>query len=695
MTTEPVHLTRDGAIALVLIDNPPVNALSRSVRAGLVSALEAAFADPDVEAVVLACEGRTFAAGGDIREFGQPPAEPFLTRVMDLIENGAKPVVAALHGTALGGGLELALACHGRVMEEAAVAGLPEVKIGILPGAGGTQRLPRLIGMVAALDLVTTGRRVKATEALKLGLVDQVVEGEVREAAVRHAARLVGEPLRRTGLLQVPTYDAVAFAEAVAGVKAKARGQISMSRAAEMVALAGTVPIAEGLASERAAFLELVSSPQAQALRHAFFAEREVARVPHLVGIEPRPFTRVGILGAGTMGAGIAVSFLDAGMEVLVVETTETAMEAGRDRIHGLYDRMIRSGRIRAAEKAERIGRLETTTDFSALSRRDLIVEAVYEDMAIKKEIFARLGAIAAPGTVLASNTSYLDLDEIAASSGRAGDVIGLHFFSPAHVMRLVEVVEGAESARDAVATGMAVARALGKIGVACGVCDGFIGNRILSAARYQSDFALEDGAYPHEIDAALEAFGFPMGPFAVSDLAGLDIGMARRKRLALTRDPRSRYAGTLADRLFEMGRYGQKTNAGWYRYSDGKRQMDPVVTDLIDAFWKERGVERAEFDGEALARRVRAVMVNEGAKILAEGIASRALDIDVVKINGYGYPAWRGGPMYEADQLGAASIAREMEDVKRRYGFGWDPAPLLLELATKNGRFADLSPRR
>lgn len=695
MTTMPVKVMHDGAVAVVIIDNPPVNATSQAVRAGLATAIGAAFDDAGVKAIVIACEGRTFVAGADIREFGKPPVQPLLIDIANLIESGPKPIVAAIHGTALGGGFELALACHGRVMARGAQIGLPEVKLGVVPGAGGTQRTPRLAGMMAALDLVTTGRKVNAGEALKLGLADLVVDGDLRTEAANYARSLVGKPLRRSGQLPIPPFDAAAFEKARAAVAAKARGQISPVRAAEAVAFAAALPIAQGLSRERAMFLELMPSPQAKALRHAFFAEREVGRVPHLKGVDPRPFATAGIIGAGTMGAGIAVAFLDAGRPVTVVENSDAAAEAGRARIAALYDRSVRSGRMSEGQKAEKLALLTVTAQFSALAACDLVIEAIFEEMKVKQDVFARLGPVAKPGAVLATNTSYLDINVIAAASGRPTDVIGLHFFSPAHIMKLVEVVEGKASARDAVATGMAVARALGKIGVACGVCDGFIGNRILSASRHQTDCALEDGAFPHEIDAALEAFGFPMGPFAVSDLAGLDIGLARRKRLAPMRDPQARYVNTLADRLCEKGRFGQKTSAGWYRYENGKRQIDPEVTAMIEAFWKERGTKHTALDGEALARRVRAVMVNEGAKILSEGIAARSLDIDVAKINGYGYPAWRGGPMFEADELGAAAILADMKDVQFRSGWGSDPAPLLVELAERNGRFADIGALR
>jgi len=687
----PVTLVRDGNVALVLTDNPPVNALSQAVRAGLAACIAQALADPAVAAIVIACEGRTFFAGADIREFGKPMAPPLLPAMLAEIEAADKPVVAAIHGTALGGGFEVALACHARIMAPGAVIGLPEVKLGIVPGAGGTQRTPRLAGVAAAIDLVTSGRQVKAAEAVRLGLADAVAEGDLRTAAVAHARSLIGHPPRRTGALPVPPFDPAAIDKAMTAVKARARGQMSPVRAAEAVVAAATLPFEAGLAMERATFLDLVGSDQAKALRHAFFAEREVQRVPHLDGVAARPVTQVGVIGAGTMGAGIAVAVADAGLPVTVVETSPAAAEAGQARIAALYDRALASGRIDAAGRDRRLALLTVTDAFAALADCDLVIEAAFEDMAVKRDLFARLAATARPGTVLASNTSYLDIDAIAQASGRPADVIGLHFFSPANVMRLVEVVEGAASAPDAVATGIALGRRLGKIPVTCGVCDGFIGNRILSVWRQQTDFALEDGALPQQIDAALEAFGFAMGPFAVSDLAGLDIGWSRRKRLAATRDPARRYAGTLADRLCEQGRFGQKTGSGWYRYEAGKRTVDPAVTAMIEAFWRERGVVPGIFDGEALARRVHAAMVNEGAKILAEGIAARALDIDIVKIHGYGYPAWRGGPMFEADARGLDAVLAEVQAIAASSGPGWEPAPLLVELVRDGRRFADL----
>ncbi len=568
----PVRVEAREGIALVLIDNPPVNASSQGVRAGLLEAIRTAQADPKVGAVVIACEGRTFVAGGDIREFGKPPLEPSLPEVCNVIEASTKPIVAALHGTALGGGLEIALACHARVLSTDARLGLPEVKLGLIPGAGGTQRLPRLAGMLAALDMITSGRQVKADEALKLGIADRIADGDLRSEASDLARSLIGKPLRRTGALAVPAFDAAAFDAAVAATTRKARGQLSPGKAAEMVALAAQLPIADGLARERALFFELMGGSQSRALRYAFFAEREVLRVPSLEGVAPRPLTSAGVIGGGTMGAGIAVALADAGLPVTVVETDTKAIDAARGRVQATYDRMLKSGRIATAEHAARLARIAFSDRFDTLAEPDLVIEAVFEEMAVKQEVFRRLGATAKQGAVLATNTSYLDIDPIAAASERPADVIGLHFFAPANIMRLVEIVRGGKSDASALATGLALAKRLGKIPVVCGICDGFVGNRILTAYRQQAEFALEDGALPHEVDAAFEGLGFPMGPLAVADLSGLDISWARRKRLAPTRDPRVRYASRIADRLCELGRFGQKTGAGWYRYQDGKR---------------------------------------------------------------------------------------------------------------------------
>ena len=688
-----VRIENRGDIALILIDNPPVNASSRAVRQGLVAAIGAANADSAVAAIVIACEGRTFVAGADIKEFGKPPLSPPLPDVLGIVEASAKPVVAAVHGTALGGGFELALACHARVLDAQAVVGLPEVKLGLIPGAGGTQRLPRLIGMRPAIDIAASGRQVKAEEALALGVADAIAAADLRGAAIDLARAAVGRPIRRLSEVATPPFDRAKIDGALAGIAQKSRGQSSPLVAARTVLLAAELPFAAGMARERAAFIECLVSDQSKAMRYVFSAEREAPRAPQLEGVSPRKVERVGIIGAGTMGAGIAVAFADAGYAVVVVETSEAAVEAGRKRILAPWDRQLKSGRINADQHAARGASVAVGSDFQALAACDLVVEAAFEDMAVKQDIFGRLGAIAKPGAVLATNTSYLDVGTIGEASGRPGDVIGLHFFSPANVMRLVEVVEAPASAKDAVATGVAVGKRLGKIAVVCGVCDGFIGNRILAHWRPIVDMMVEDGAAPQGIDGALEEFGFAMGPYAVGDLAGLDIGWARRKRLAPTLNPNVRYASTIADELCTLGRFGQKTGAGWYSYSGGKKTLDPLVEGIIEKVRAQKHREQRVFANETIQRLVRAAIVNEGAKVLSDGVARRALDIDVVLINGYGYPAWRGGPMFEADALGLAKVLADIEEAHAFAGAGYEPAPLIVKLVGEGRRFADLAP--
>jgi 3-hydroxyacyl-CoA dehydrogenase len=688
-----VKIENRGNMALILIDNPPVNASSQAVRQGLADAVATANADAAVQAIVIACEGRTFVAGADIKEFGKPPLSPSLPDVLNIVEASEKPVVAAIHGTALGGGFELALACHARVLDAKAVVGLPEVKLGLIPGAGGTQRLPRLIGMRNAIDLASSGRQVKADEALALGVADSIASGDLRESALALARSLIGHPPRRLSETATPPFDRAEIEAALGAVAQKSRGQASPLVAAQTTLLAAELPFAKGMARERLAFIECLQSDQSKAMRYVFAAEREAPRAPQLEGVAPREVARVGVIGAGTMGAGIAVAFAEAGFRVCVVETSAAAVEAGRKRIEAPWDRQLKSGRLTTGQYETRKTNVDVDENFAALADCDLIVEAAFEDMAVKQDIFKRLGAIAKPHAVLATNTSYLDVGVIGESSGRPGDVIGLHFFSPANIMRLVEVVESPTSAKDAVATGVAVARKLGKIAVVCGVCDGFIGNRILAHWRPIVDMMVEDGAAPEEVDAALEEFGFAMGPYAVGDLAGLDIGWARRKRLAPTLNPNVRYAATIADELCALGRFGQKTGAGWYSYAGGKRAVDPVVADIIEKVRAQKHREQRSFPKETIQRIVRAAIVNEGAKILSDGIARRALDIDVVLIYGYGYPAWRGGPMFEADALDLVKVLADIEEAHAFAGAGYEPSPLIVRLVREGRKFADLAP--
>jgi 3-hydroxyacyl-CoA dehydrogenase len=686
--SELVRVAVDDGIALIEIDNPPVNATSHGMRVGLKAAVERAGADPAVAAIVIAAAGRTFVAGADLKEQGKPPVPPVLPEVCTVIEQCPKPVVAAIHGSALGGGFELALSAHARVMTPDARVGLPEVTLGIVPGSGGTQRTPRLAGLPAAFDLVTSGKPVDAKKALALGLVDRVAD-DVRASARTLARELAQKPPRRTGDLPVPPFDRAAIEVAIADVEKRARGQESPGRAARTVLLAADLPFAEGLRRERAVYEELVTSDQAAALRHVFFAEREAAKVPGLDGTTPRPVTRIGVAGAGTMGSGIAVACADAGYDVIIVEQNDEAADAGRARIAGLYDRAIKSKRMSEADKAARMARITIAADRAAFAPADLVIEAVFDELAVKQDLFTALDGIVRPDAILATNTSYLDPNAIAAPTAHPERIVGMHFFSPAHVMRLLEVVRAARTQPDVLATALAMGKRLRKLAIVTGVCEGFVGNRILSAYRRQCEYMLEDGALPHEVDAAMEAFGMPMGPFAVSDLAGLDIAWARRKRLAATRNPGERYV-TVADTLCEQGRFGQKSGAGWYRYVDGKRNVDPEVTALVEAASHAKGIARRPVDAAEIQARVRAAMVNEGAKILAEGIALRSSDIDLVMINGYGYPAWRGGPMFEAERLGLDTVLAEVRRMAERDGVGWEPAPLLVELVESGKSFGN-----
>jgi 3-hydroxyacyl-CoA dehydrogenase len=570
--------------------------------------------------------------------------------------------------------------------------GLPEVTLGIIPGAGGTQRTPRLAGVLPAIELVASGRPISATAALAQGLVDRIATTNLRTEAVALARELVGTPPRRTGALPVPSFDHGAVEAAVEAIEKRARGQLAPGRAARTVMLSVDLDIANGLKREREVFNELVVSDQAAALRHVFFAEREIVKIPGMDNATPRAVETIGIVGAGTMGAAIAATCADAGYRVIVCERDQSAATAGRDRIETIYARSLQTKRITEAEKADRLGRIEIGTELPKLHAADLVIEAVFDDLNVKQDLFRALSTIVKPNAILATNTSYLNPDQIANVTDRAERVVGMHFFAPANVMRLLEVVRLASTAPDVLSTAIAVGKKLRKLPIVSGVCEGFIGNRIWSTYRKQAEYLLEDGALPHEVDAAMEAMGFPMGPFAVNDLSGLEIAWARRKRLAATRDPRERYVN-VADALCEAGRLGQKTGAGWYRYVDGKRQVDPEVTALIEAASHAKDIKRRPVPIEEIQARTRAAMVNEGAKILAEGVAIRALDIDLVLINGYGYPSWRGGPMFEADRLGLDKVLAEVRRMAERDGVGWEPAPLLIDLVQKGATFTSLSP--
>ena len=686
-TDGPVSYELEGDVAVLTIRNPPVNALSHAVRAGIAEAMDRA--EGEAKAVVIVGDGRTFIAGADISEFGKPPKDPWLPDLCDRIEASPLPVVAAIHGTALGGGLEVAMAAHYRVAVPSAKVGLPEVLLGIMPGAGGTQRAPRLAGSEDALRLITTGRHVPAQDAHAMGLVDRIADGEPRAVGLAYARDLIEtkEGPRRTS--EMPNPEPLDWDAAHAEALARGRGQIAPATAVRAVQAASELPYPEGLKRERELFQELMDSPQREGLIHAFFAERAVAKLPELKGVESRPIAHVGVIGGGTMGSGIATACLLAGLPVTLVEATEEALRRGFSTIEKNLDGAVQRGKIspEAREEVE----LHAGTDMERLAEADLIVEAVFEDMGVKKEIFARLDAVAKPGAVLASNTSYLDVDEIAATTNRPEDVLGLHFFSPAHVMKLLEIVHGAKTAPEVLATGFALAKRLGKTPVRAGVCDGFIGNRILNRWRTAVDHMVLDGASPYEVDRALEAFGMAMGPYKVADLAGLDIGWANRKRMAAARDPADRDP-VFSDRLCEQGHFGRKTGRGFYDYASGKPEETEDTLRIVE---DSRDGPGRDFSHEEIQRRTMAAMVDEAARVVDEGIAARPLDVDVTLVHGYGFPRWRGGPMLWADREGLEGLAADI----RRYGEEdprfWRLSPMLERLAAEGGRFADLNGAR
>jgi len=703
MTASPSAgtVTRElrGKVLLVTIDHPPVNALSADVRRGLLSAVEAADSDASIEAVLLVGAGRNFIAGADIREFGKPPVPPSLPDVCNRIEASTKPVVAALHGAALGGGLEVALAAHYRIAAEGARLGLPEVQLGLLPGAGGTQRTPRLIGAQAALDLMLSGRHASAKEALAWGLVDRLGASEdilaeglayVHELLASHAA---ARRTRDASALSDRTASLAAVAAARAQTEKQARGLFSPLKIVDAVEAAITQPFEDGLRLERQLFLQCIDSPQRAGLIHAFFAEREVLKAPETRAAKPRPLETIGVVGGGTMGAGIAVAVLDAGLPVTMIERDEASLARGRAHIEKVYDGLIAKGRMSAAKKAELLARFTGSTSHEALANADLVIEAVFEDLAVKQAVFAELDRVCKAGAVLATNTSYLDIDAIAAGTSRPADVIGLHFFSPANIMKLLEVVVPRAVSADVVATAFELAKKLRKTPVRAGVCDGFIGNRILAVYRSAADAMMEDGASPYQIDAAVRAFGFPMGPFQVVDLAGGDIGWAARKRRAPTRNPAARYV-QIADRLCERGWFGQKTGRGFYLYPEGSRsgQPDPEVEAIIDIERARAGITPRTFTDDEIIRRYMAAMINEGANVVHEGIALRPLDVDVTFLYGYGFPRYRGGPMKYADMVGLPRILADIREFAKEDPLFWQASPLLVELVERGADFASLN---
>ncbi|HYY84385.1 MAG TPA: 3-hydroxyacyl-CoA dehydrogenase NAD-binding domain-containing protein [Beijerinckiaceae bacterium] len=681
-----VDLTPEGEVAVITVNSPPVNALSAAVRDGIRQALERATEDTAVKAIVIACAGRTFIAGADIREFGKPPQGIPLPELCEIIENSAKPVVAAIHGTALGGGLEVALACHYRVAVPSAKCGLPEVKLGLIPGAGGTQRLPRIVGVERALEMITSGEHVGAKAAKDIGLVDTLApEDRLRETAIMVASE--GKPPRRVrdmnDKMEAARGKADIFAEFRKANARKFRGFEAPEACIKAIEAAVTLPFDEGMRRERELFRGLVTGTQSAAQRYVFFAERQVAKIPDVPDDTATiPIKRVGVIGAGTMGGGISMNFLNAGIPVTIVETKQDALDRGLGVIRRNYENTAKKGRLTSQDVETRMGLIGGTLELEQLADCDLVIEAVFENMDIKKEVFGKLDRIVKQGAILASNTSYLDIDEIAATTKRPEFVIGMHFFSPANVMRLLEVVRGAKTSKEVVATAMQLARKIGKVGVLVGVCHGFVGNRMLAQRQREANKLILEGATPWDVDRVVYDFGMPMGPFAMSDLAGLDIGWSRE----------TSKGETVRDILCEMDRRGQKTSAGFYDYDENRRARPSKVTEEIIARIAERqGIKRRSISDDEILERCTYPMINEGAKILEEGKAIRASDIDIVWINGYGWPVYRGGPMFYGDTVGLKTVLSRMEGFEREMGPELKPSELLRRLANEGKRFQDL----
>jgi 3-hydroxyacyl-CoA dehydrogenase len=684
------NLAVEGEIAILSINSPPVNALSQQVREAIVKGMKEAVDNSAVKAIVLICEGKTFIAGADITEFGKPPQAPSLVEAEDAIENSPKPVIAAIHGTALGGGLEVALCCHYRVAVPSAKCGLPEVNLGLLPGAGGTQRLPRIVGVEQALDMVTSGKHVPAPAAHKAGLIDELVpEGELRSAAIAFAKKVVAEnrPLKKVRDLNEKVEAARGkpeiFAEFRKANAKKFRGFLAPEYNIQTIEAAVNLPFDEGLKVERKLFLELMDGIQSKAQRYVFFAERQVWKVPDVPEDTPTlPIKKVGVIGAGTMGGGIAMNFANVGIPVTIIEMKQEALDRGLGVIRKNYETTAQRGRIKMEDVEKRMSLLTGSLDMNAIADCDLVIEAVFENMDIKKDVFGKLDKIVKQGAILASNTSYLNINEIASATSRPEWVIGLHFFSPANVMRLLEVVRGAKTSKQVIATSMQLAKKIGKVGVLVGVCHGFVGNRMLAARQAQAQAMMLEGAMPWDIDKPLYDFGMPMGPFAMADLAGLDIGWSKE----------TSKSSTVREVLCEMDRRGQKTGAGFYDYDEKRNaKPSPVTEKIVKDFMAKAGNQPREISKEEILERLIYPMINEGAKILEEGIAIRPSDIDIVWINGYGWPVYRGGPMFYADTVGLQTVVAKLKEHQSKLGPDFKISPLLEKMAAEGKRFQDM----
>ena len=686
-----------GNVAVITLDNPPVNGLGHALRTAIVDGLAAAQDDPAVAAIVLIGAGRAFSGGADIREFNSPKAfaEPNLHTVIRTVEASAKPVIAAIHAVAMGGGLELALACHFRVAVAGAQIALPEVKLGLLPGAGGTQRLPRVVGLEAALNMIVSGTTVPSEKLAKTALFDQMIEGDLLAGALAFARAAVDEkkPLKLVRNLKVVHPNPEAFLQFAANtVAAVARNYPAPPACVEALKAAATLPFEQGLKKERELFLMLMQTPESRALRHAFFAERAASKIPDVPeDTPPRPIKSAAIIGAGTMGGGIAMNFANAGIPVTLLEMKQEALDKGLGVIRKNYENSAKKGRLTPEKMQQRVDLIKGTLNYADIGGADIVIEAVFEDMGVKEQVFKKLDEVMKPGAILASNTSTLDVNKIAAFTRRPQDVIGTHFFSPANVMKLLEIIRGKDTAKDVLATTMKLSKTIKKTGVVSGVCDGFIGNRMIEQYGRQGGFLLEEGCTPEQVDKAMEKFGWAMGPFRMSDMAGLDVGWYIRKRRYVEK-PDMVYSRWI-DKICEMGRFGQKTGAGVYKYEAGKRDPipDPLVQELIVNHSKEIGVTRRKVSDDEIVHRCVYALVNEGAKILEEGIAMRASDIDIVYLTGYGFPLYRGGPMLYADSQGLVNVIAAMKKFARNPhgdpGF-WTPAPLLARLAADGKTF-------
>ena len=684
-----------GDVAVLTLDNPPVNGLGHALRCALVEGIDRANADPAVKSIVITGAGNVFSGGADIREFNTPKAlaEPTLRTAIDTAESSAKPVISAINGTCMGGGLELSLGCHYRVAKADSQLALPEVKLGLIPGAGGTQRLPRAIGIEAALNMIVSGAPAAAEKFKGTALIDQIIDGDFLAGALAFAKSVAGKPTKRVRDIKIDYPDSEAyFGVARNTVAAMAKGFPAPLKCVDAVEASVTKPFDEGIRYERDLFLQLIQSPESRALRHAFFGERAASKIPDVpADTALRKVESVAVIGAGTMGGGITMNFLSAGIPVTLLETRQEALDKGVATIRRNYESTVKKGKLTQDKLDKAMSLLKPTLSYADLKGADLVIEAVFEEMGVKEAVFKKLDEVAKPGAILATNTSTLDVDKIASFTRRPQDVVGLHFFSPANIMKLLEIVRGEKTAKDVLATVMQVAKTIRKTAVVSGVCDGFIGNRMLERYQRQCFYLIEEGATPQQVDRALEKFGFAMGLFRVGDLAGNDIGWAVRKR-RYVENPDVPYS-KIADRLCEMGRFGQKTGAGWYRYEPGKRDPipDPVVDELITAYRKENGITPRGITDEEIVERCVYALTNEGARILEEGIAQRASDIDMVYLTGYGFPLARGGPMLYADSRGLYNVARSMEKLATNPhgdpGF-WKPAPLLEKLAKEGKTF-------